>query len=194
VSTEDRLYSRIKMMTARATITATDDSQGVHYAQVRVTPRETIDKVPVVQIYGFGSHAKPTSEAHLLFATGDRSKAVAIATNDPDARPRNLQPGEVSIYTDEGDIIILKRNHEIEITTTGTVTATAKLVVVKASDKVRMETPRLEVTGDIIDHCDSQGHTAANMREIYNSHTHPNVQNGPGSTGVPSQPQREGDE
>jgi phage baseplate assembly protein V len=166
MSTTDRLYTRIKMMTARGIITATDDTQGVHYAQVRVTPRETIDKVPVVQIYGFGSHAKPTSETHLLFATGDRSKAVAIATNDPAARPRNLQPGEVSIYTDEGDIIVLKRGHQIAITTTGTVTVTAGTVNIAgpASGNVTVN-----VTGDI----HATGTITANTIDAPNGHVGP---------------------
>jgi len=52
-----------------------------------------------------------------------------------------------------------------------------------------METPRLEVTGDVIDHCDSQSHTAANMRSIYNSHRHGGVQPGGGTTATPDTPQ-----
>lgn len=64
------------------------------------------------------------------------------------------------------------------------------LLRIVSPTKVRMECPRLEVTGDIIDHCDQQGHTAQDMRSIYNSHTHPNVQSGPANTGVPNQQQR----
>ena len=177
-----RLQRQSNMMTARGVISATDDTQGVHKVQVRVTPRETIDGVPVVQLYGFSSHAKVGSEAHLLFVAGDRSRAVVVATNDADARVRNIKPGEVALFTDEGDVIVLGRDHHISITTTGTVT-------VKADTKVRVETPRLECTGDIIDHCDTQSNTNANMRSIYNSHTHHGVQPGSGNTSAPNQPQ-----
>jgi phage baseplate assembly protein V len=185
VSAADVLHRKVQMMTARGIIHATDDSGGVHKVQVRVTPAETIDAVPVVQIYGFASHAKPTSEAHLLFVTGDRSRGVAIATNDPGARPRNTAAGEVVIYTDEGDTITLARGHKINVATTGTVT-------IQAAGKVRVEAPRFECTGDIIDNCDKQPHTAADDRAIYNSHTHPGVQPGGGNTGAPNQKQRDG--
>ena len=193
MSAAERLYRRILMSSAAITISATDDSGPVHLVQgkVRGTP-ETIDSLQVVQLYGHASHAPVGSDAFVSFGNGDRSNGVVHATANQGARPRNQKPGEVSLYTDEGDTIALRRGHNIVIETTGTVTVSgATLVVVQASDKVRMETPRLEVTGDIIDHCDEQSHTALNMREIYNSHTHGGVQPGSGQTGIPGQPQRE---
>jgi hypothetical protein len=54
-----------------------------------------------------------------------------------------------------------------------------------------MVTPLLEVTGDIIDNAATNPHTMAQMRSIYNTHTHPvpNVQlGGPGTaTSAPSE-------
>ena len=191
MSVTDRLYRRILMASAGITITATNDDGPVHLVQgkVRGTP-ETIDNLQVVQHYGLAVHAPVGSDAFVTFGNGDRSNGVVHATANQKARPRGQQPGEVSLFTDEGDLISLRRNHNIVITTTGTVTVSgATMVVIQASEKVRMETPRLEVTGDVIDHCDQQGHTAANMREIYNTHTHGNVQNGSGHTNPPDQPQ-----
>lgn len=196
MSVSDRLYRRILMSSASITIAATDDSGPVHKVQgkVRGTP-ETIDNLQVVQLYGIASHAPVGSDAFVSFGNGDRSNGVVHATANQAARPRNQKPGEVSIFTDEGDVIALRRNHNIVIATTGTVTVSgATLVVIQASEKVRMETPRLEVTGDVIDHCDEQGHTAANMREIYNVHTHGGVQSGGGTTSVPNQPQRQNED
>lgn len=193
----DRLYRRVLMNSAAITISSTDDTGPVHKVQgkVRGTP-ETIDNLQVVQLYGVASHAPIGSDAFVSFGNGDRSNGVVHATANQKARPRNQKPGEVTIFTDEGDTISLQRNHNIVITTKdGTVTVNeAKLVVVNASEKVRMVTPRLEVTGDIIDHCDEQGHTAANMRSIYNSHTHGGIQPGSAHTAVPDQMQREVDE
>jgi phage baseplate assembly protein V len=136
-----RLYRRNLMNNGRCVITATDDTGGVHKVQVRATPRELIDDVPVVQLYGVASHAQVGSEAHMVCARGDRSSTVVVATNNADARLRNLQPGEVGIYTDEGDTIILRRGHQIEITTTGTVTVDAPLMVL---------TGDLHVQGEVI--------------------------------------------
>jgi phage gp45-like len=175
----ERLHRRNLMNNGRCVILATNDEGGVHKVQVRPTPFEIIDDVPVLQLYGFSGHAPVGSEAHLICTRGDRSSTVVVATNNPEARLRKLQPGEVGIYDDQGTTIILKRDKSVEI---------------HAATKVRIVTPRLEVTGDIIDHCDEQAHTAKNMREIYNTHTHPNVQSGPANTGVPNQPQRETDE
>jgi phage gp45-like len=191
VSVTDRLYRHILMAAASVTVTATNDDGPVHLVQgaVRGSP-EIIDNLMVVQHYGLAVHAPVGSDAFVTFGVGDRSNGIVHATHNQKARPRGQQPGEVTIFTDEGDCIALRRGHNIVIETTGTVTVNgATLVVVQASEKVRMETPRLEVTGDIIDHCDQQGHTAANMREIYNTHTHGNVQNGDGHTNAPDQPQ-----
>jgi phage gp45-like len=176
---ESQFNRRHLMASGHAIITATNDEGGVHKAQVRPTQRELIDDVPVVQIYGFSGHAPVGSEAQMVCVTGDRSKSVVVGTNNPDARLRNLKPGEVGIYDDQGTTIILKQDKTIEIV---------------AATKVRIVTPRLEVTGDIIDHCDDQQHTAQNMRQIYNTHTHGDVQNGGGHTAIPDQPQREAGE
>jgi phage gp45-like len=189
MSAEDRLHRRVQMATARVSISATDDSGPIHRAQVRVTPPETIDNVAVLQLFGFSSHAPVGSEAVAVFGLGDRSQAAIIATGNPSLRQRDLKSGEVALYDGTGNVVKLLNGGNIEITCAG-----PGSITINCPTKVRIVTPRLEVTGDVIDHCDDQAHTAANMREIYNSHTHPNVQNGPGSTGVPSQPQRETDE
>ena len=89
-----------------------------------------------------------------------------------------LEPGEAAIWTDEGDIIHLKRDRTIEVTTLN--------LVVKAAEKARFETPVLECTGEIHDRCDDQPNTMNGMRLIYNSHVHP--ENGSaGPTDPPNQ-------
>ncbi len=125
----------------------------------------------MLQLYGVASARRaPGSDAVALFATGDRSNAVIIATGNQRARLRGLQPGEVALYTDEGDYVKLSRG---------------KIIEINCQTKVRIETPRLEVTGDIIDHCDEQPHTDADMRRIYNTHTHGGVQSGGGAYSGP---------
>jgi phage baseplate assembly protein V len=182
------------MAVAAVKITATDDSGSVHRAQVRGFPPETIDNMAVLQIYGLASHAMPGTDAVALFASGDRSNGVIIATGNQQFRLRHLKPGEVALYTDEGDKLVFERGRLVEIVSGAELRITVPLVTINASTKVRMVTPRLEVTGDIIDHCDTQPHTAANERAIYNSHTHGNVQSGPAHTAIPDQPMREGDD
>lgn len=142
------LHRRVLMNNARVVILATDDSGGVHKAQVHATAREIIDNVPVVQIYGLASHAPVGSEAHMICTRGDRSSAVVVATNTPGARPRNQKQGEVTLYTDEGDAITMSRGHVISIVSTGTVNVSAPTVNLEgpAGGKVTVN-----VNGDI--HC-----------------------------------------
>jgi phage gp45-like len=174
MSVADRLYRRVMMMLAPVKITATDDTGPVHRVQVRAMAPEQIDNVAVLQLYGLSSHAMVGSDAMALFVSGDRSNAVIVATGNQAARMRNLKSGEVALYTDEGDFVKLSRGRIIEV---------------NCGTKVRLVTPRLEVTGDIIDHCDEQPHTVKDMRDIYNVHTHGDVQNGGGTTSPPSPPE-----
>jgi phage gp45-like len=185
VSAIDRLYRRVLMMAAPVKITATNDTGPVHRAQVRGFPPETIDNMPVLQIYGLASHAMPGSDGMAIFATGDRSNGVIVATGNQQYRLRGLNAGEVALYDNAGNVVRLASGGNIAITCAG-----PGNVTLTCPTKVRMVTPRLEVTGDVIDHCDEQEHTAADMRSIYNTHTHGNVQNGGGHTAIPDQLQR----
>jgi phage gp45-like len=135
MSVTDRLYRRILMTSAGITISATNDGGPVHLVQgkVRGTP-ETIDNLQVVQLYGFASHAPPGSDAFVSFGNGDRSNGVVHATANQQARPRDQQPGEVSIHDDQGTIISLKRNGNIVIT---------------CSTKIQINAPLVEISGDL---------------------------------------------
>jgi phage gp45-like len=163
MSTADRLHRRILMAIGKLTITATDDSGPVHRAQARGFPMETIDAMPVLQIYGLASHAMPGSDAMAIFAEGDRSKGVIIATGNQQYRLRSLKAGEVALYDNAGNIVKLAAGGNVEIT---------------SPTKVRIVTPRLEVTGDIVAGCDSTHVSVLN-------HRHKDTQPGGGLSGVP---------
>lgn len=183
----DRLYRRIMMMVAPVKITATDDSGPIHRVQVRVTPSETIDNVATMQIYGLASHQPIGTDATAVFVGGQRSNVVIIATGNQQFRLRNLARGEVALYTDEGDKLVFKRGKVVELTCGEHVHITTKLCTVTASDKVRMETPRLECTGDIVDHCDTNPRSMLGMREVFDPHVHSNA-GGSGNSGPPTTP------
>jgi phage gp45-like len=83
-----------------------------------------------------------------------------------------LEDGEVSLYTDEGDYVHLKRGRMIEVVTDD--------LVFKVKNKVRFETPLVEMTenltvtkdikadGEIADHTRSMQAD----RDLYNQHDH----------------------
>ena len=72
----------------------------------------------------------------------------------------------------------------ITITSPVNVTVNAPTAIVNSSTSVTMNTPILKVSGDILDNSATNTRTMAQMRSVYNSHTHPDPQGG--NTGTPS--------
>lgn len=173
----DPLARRISLMIGRAVLTAADDEAKRQLVQFAALQGEIKDGVERMQQYGFSSNPLPGAQVLFVSVGGNRDHPVALSVDDPRHRVKGLQPGEVAIYTDEGDTIILKRGRTVEITT--------QTLLVKAATKARYETPLLECTGEIRDRCDVQENTMASMRNIYNTHTHP--ENNTGSTDAPNQ-------
>ncbi|WP_064116775.1 phage baseplate assembly protein domain-containing protein [Pseudomonas fluorescens] len=131
---------------------------------------ETVDGEQF-QNYGFSSAPLPGAEFIVIPVGGNSKHTVVVASEDGRYRLQ-LQDGEVSLYTDEGDYVHLKRGRVIEIVT--------DTLVVKAGKKVRFETPLVEMSGneyvegsvkadgDIADHT----RTMQADRVIYNGHNH----------------------
>ncbi|MCS5517061.1 hypothetical protein NWF32_25455 [Pseudomonas qingdaonensis] len=102
---------------------------------------------------------------------GNSKHAVVVASEDGRYR-LTLQDGEVSLYTDEGDYVHMKRGRLIEVVTDD--------LVFNVKNKVRFETPLVEMTGDqhvdggikaegdIADHA----RTMREDRDLYNKHDH----------------------
>ncbi len=164
------LARRIRLMAGRAVLTLINDATKMQGVQVMLLDGEVCNNVDRVQHYGFTSVPLPGAEGIYLALGGSRDHGAIVADEDRRYRIKGLQGGEVAIYTDEGDKIVLKRGNVIEIT---------------AATKVRMVTPLLEVTGEIKDRCDADGMTMAGMRGTYNGHVHPGDSGG--TTGTPNQ-------
>ncbi|PHJ82013.1 hypothetical protein VF14_18380 [Nostoc linckia z18] len=159
------LHQRIMMAVGRGVVRLVDDSLKMQAMQVTLMEGETRATVERFQNYGFTSHPQPGAECIGLAIGGNRDHCVIIAVDDRRFRLKSLAPGEVALYTDEGDVIHLKRGRTIEVTT--------QTFLVKAGTKVRFETPTLECTGDIVDQAGGNARTMAGMRGVFNAHTHP---------------------
>ncbi|WPN56699.1 phage baseplate assembly protein [Pseudomonas sp. P9_31] len=133
------------------------------------------------QHYGFSSAPQPGAE-YLVIPVGGNSKHAIVAASEDGRYRIALQDGEVSIYTDEGDYVHMKRGRVIEVVTDD--------LVFKVKNKVRFETPLVEMSGD--QHVDGNikadgeiaDHTRTMQadRDIYNGHNH-------GGGSVPGQQQ-----
>lgn len=163
----------LKSMMARGTVVLAAAGKMMQSLQVRITAGELKDNVEHFEPYGMTSNPLPGAEVLAMFLGGDRSHAVVVVASDRRYRITELKPGEVAIYTDEGDKIHFKRGRIIDIET-----ATLNI---KATTAVNIDTPVINQTGKIVSTGDQ---VAGGVSQI--NHVHTNVQAGNGNSGPPA--------
>lgn len=189
----ERTARRVLLSLARALVTTVNDAGGVQMMQVKLNALETRDNTPRISEFGHASNPPVGSDAIVCFLGGDRSNGVVLGTVHQLSRPKGLAPGETMLYSQDGKSVYLTAGGGIVVDAKGQAVTVnnATTVTINAATKVRMVTPMLECTGDIIDNAGTNAHTMAQMRAIYNGHTHPivNVQTGGSTinTNAPSQ-------
>ncbi|WP_432731460.1 phage baseplate assembly protein V [Variovorax sp. W6] len=143
----EKIWRRLQMALGVGRITTGNDSGLVQMHQVKLTGNDVRDNTARVVEYGFTSMPKPGCQALLIFVAGDRSNGVIVGTNDESARLKNLKPGEVAIYDDQGQSIWLKRTG-IEVDGAGLpiLFHNTPSVTIRADNFIRFETPRVEAT------------------------------------------------
>lgn len=164
------LQRRILNMVARATVRKTDDSGKLQKVQLAIFKDEVRDEVDRVQNYGFTSVPKTGSDAIVVYVGGSRDHGVVIATDDGSARKKELKEGEVAVYSDEGDYILLKRGNVIEI---------------HSKSKLAIDSPEVTISGKLTVAGTIQGSevmTAAQTK--LGTHMHPTA--APGSPSSPT--------
>lgn len=122
------LANRIANLVSRAIVRRVDDSTKWQTVQVDVLNEETRDGVERPQNYGFTSVPLAGAEAVVLFVGGSRAHGLAVAVDDRRHRLKGLQPGEVAVYTDQGDSVVIRRGGTIEVTAATKVTLNAPVV------------------------------------------------------------------
>ena len=162
----------LKSMMARGTVVLAAAGKMMQTLQVRLTAGELKDGAEHFEPYGYTSNPLAGAEVLTMFLGGDRSHAVVLVAADRRYRIRELKPGEVAIYTDEGDRIHFKRGRIIDIET-GTLN-------IKAINSVNFDTPVITQTGQIV----SQGdQVAGGVSQIM--HVHDGVAMGDDQSGPP---------
>lgn len=112
-----QLSDSIRNTLARGVVSLVTDGLKMQGLQLTVLDGETIEGAERFQEYGFTSHPLPGAEALITFVGADRSHPVVVAVDDRRYRLQPGQPGEVTLYTDEGDSIKFLRGNIIEINT-----------------------------------------------------------------------------
>ena len=176
-----------------------DDSGPVQKMQMLMNGIETPDNRLRVAEFGFTSNPPIDSDAITLHVAGDRSAGAVIGTNHQPSRPKGLQPGETMLYSQDGKYVYLTASGGIVVEAKGqdVVVNDARNVTwnctgvfkIVAPGGIEFDTPMVKSTGDMQDNFNTNAHTMAQMRSIFNGHKHPveNVQGG-GSTIVSDVP------
>lgn len=175
-----KLYRQIKMMIGVGRVTGSHDGGSVQTVQYQ-TPLEVRSDTPRLAEFGFSSGLPAGSDVVIGFLGGDRSSAVIIGSNHQSFRHVGLKSGETVIYSQWGQYVKLtEAGIIIEANSQPVTVNNATEVTVNASVKVRLNTPLLEVSGDIVDNAGSNSTTLKTLREAYNAHNHQlkNVQGG----------------
>ncbi|WP_174891594.1 phage baseplate assembly protein V [Candidatus Hamiltonella defensa] len=178
----------LSRLCSRLMVRGTNSTAACQRVDVSLIAGETKAGMEYLEPYGFTGIAHAGAEGVALFLSGDRSHGIVINMAYRRYRLKDLQTGEVALYTDEGDHIVLKRGRVIEVTT--------DTFVVKAKNKVVLDTPRVDTSGEItaeksiVSQSEIQDKlgSLSSMRDQYNRHTHPGDSGG--STGQPHQRMR----
>ena len=144
--------------------------------KVSLLDGETRDVADRVQQYGLSSHPPAGSHVVVINVGGQRDHPIIIGADDASARPTGLAAGEVMLWAAHGQRAHLQADGGVLITTDDGHKLHLKPggdMLIQATGTIRMETPRLEVTGDIVDQADGAGVSMGDMRTTYNIHTHP---------------------
>lgn len=133
---------RIRLTVSRGIVRLVNDALKLQEVQIALLADETSDQVERFQNYGITSVPLSGAEGVFLSVGGSRDHGVIIAIDDRRYRLKGLQPGEVALYDDQGQVIKLKRGKAIEITGCDTLTATCAV-------SVTLDTPLLTCTGNL---------------------------------------------
>lgn len=148
----NRLLAPLKRQLAnllmKGVVTLVDDSPGLQRLQAKLLGMP-IGDVDHYQPYGLAFHPLPGALGLFVSLGGSRSHTVAAVVADPRHRPANLQPGEVVLYTDEGDVIAFRRGSQLEVTSLAKVTVSAPEVVITAATSVSVTAPTVSISGAV---------------------------------------------
>ncbi|AOJ16127.1 phage baseplate assembly protein V [Burkholderia vietnamiensis] len=126
----------------RGVVSHVNSASKMQTLQARLMAGAVKDGVEHFEPYGFTSHPVDGAEAIYGSLDGDSSHCVALVVADRRFRPLNLKPGEVAIFTSEGDSLIF-RNGRIAELTTGT-------FKVNASEKIEFNSPIVEASEQVV--------------------------------------------
>jgi phage baseplate assembly protein V len=139
------IYRKVSSMICKAIIISLNDSSGLQVCKVQMMKDEELTGVERLGEFGFVSNPPDDSEAVVVFANGDRSKGIIIATESARYRLKLPEKGATAIYNQQGDYVKITKD-KIEVY--------AKEVIIAGGTKKL-------ITEDILTLLNSHVHTCA---------------------------------
>ncbi|WP_224375863.1 phage baseplate assembly protein domain-containing protein [Klebsiella grimontii] len=152
-------------------VTAMKDDGGTQSVQYQ-TPLEVANAHRLAE-FGFSSGLPVGTDVMLVFLGANRSNPVVIASNHQGYRHSDLNPGETVMYNQWGLYIQLtEAGINIDAKGQDVTVNNAKNLTATATEQAKLITPKLLVTGDVIDNCETNDKTLKQLRDAYNDHDH----------------------
>ena len=133
---------RVRLLARRAVVRLVYDDPKMQELQLAIFAGEVRDRVERWEDYGFTSHPLPGAEALVLALGGSTDHGAAVKVADRRYRIVETAPGEVTIYTDEGDTIRMRRGRVIEINT--------QTLRINASTLCQINTAIMQINADAV--------------------------------------------
>lgn len=192
------LRRRMATLIGRCILAAVQSGPGCQTVTVKIMADEEMGGVEYLEPYGFTSVPHPGAEGVVLNVNGQRAACVAIALGNRQYRLRGLQSGEVALFTDEGDKIVLERGRKIHVVTetfvveAKTMQGNMERISLTASQGTSIQTPSFSLGGVEGADCTSTftgslsttGDMIAETVSVQ-GHVHTGVQAGGDLTGTP---------
>lgn len=109
----ERMANKIKSAVGKALIEAVADGKQIQLVKISGLDNETQSDIERVQEYGMTSNPPTGSEAVVLYVGGSKDHGIVIKTDSGEFRVQSLASGEVCVYSQFGQKILLDQNGEI---------------------------------------------------------------------------------
>ena len=171
-----RALSGIRMA-FRGVVTLVKSASAVQLMQVDGVSGEQLQDAELFQQFGFTSNPPAGTMAIVLPIGGRTAHGIIVATEHGMLRLKGLASGEMAIYNQWGDHVILSADRRMKVVSSLAVDITTPTVNMSGN---------LNVAGSIVAQLDISDHgnkSMLGMRTVYNGHTHNDPQGG--SVSVP---------
>ncbi|WP_404991320.1 phage baseplate assembly protein V [Cupriavidus pauculus] len=132
----------------RSVLARVDSGGQVQLVQGEGLAGEPLQDNELFQHYGYTSNPPAGTMAVVLPIGGRTSHGIIVATEHGTYRLKELKPGEVALYTDEGAKVVLKRGRVIE-TDCDVYRVNCKVYEVNATEQSDFNTPMLTASEEV---------------------------------------------